>query len=67
MCVLSQGSVVVTYDLWFDQPISPKEAETQLKAGLQEAGPTELVIDADRIQITGEVPDRSPETAGGHR
>lgn len=55
--VLSQGSVVVTSDLWFNQPISPKEAESQLKAGLRAAGPTELVIDSDRILITGEIPD----------
>ncbi|CAF97271.1 unnamed protein product, partial [Tetraodon nigroviridis] len=48
----SQGSVVVTSDLWFNQPISPKEAEAQLKAGLQAAAPTELVIDLDRILIT---------------
>lgn len=55
MTVLSRGSVVVTSDLWFNQPIGPKEAETQLKAGLQAAGPTELVIDSDRILITGEI------------
>ncbi|TNM84403.1 hypothetical protein fugu_008581 [Takifugu bimaculatus] len=53
----SRGSVVVTSDLWFNQPIGPKEAETQLKAGLQAAGPTELVIDSDRILITGEIPE----------
>lgn len=57
MTVLSRGSVVVNSDLWFNQPIGPKEAETQLKAGLQEAGPTELVIDSDRILITGEIPE----------
>ncbi|XP_029704118.1 enteropeptidase [Takifugu rubripes] len=51
----SRGSVVVTSDLWFNQPIGPKEAETQLKAGLQAAGPTELVIDLDRILITDKV------------
>lgn len=50
--------MVVTSDLWFNQPISPKEAEGQLKAGLQAAGPTELVIDPDRILVTGEIPDR---------
>lgn len=47
----------MTSDLWFNQPIGPKEAETQLKAGLQAAGPTELVIDSDRILITGEIPE----------
>lgn len=57
MTVLSRGSVVVNSDLWFNQPIGPKEAETQLKAGLQAAGPTELVIDSDRILITGEIPE----------
>lgn len=57
MAVLSRGSVVVTSDLWFNQPIGPKEAETQLKAGLQAAGHTELVIDSDRILITGEIPE----------
>ena len=63
MSVLSQGSVVVTFDLWFNQPISAKEAESRLKAGLQATGPTELVIDSDRILVTGEVQDGSPETA----
>lgn len=57
MTVLSRGSVVVTSDLWFNQPIGLKEAETQLKAGLQAAGSTDLVIDADRILITGETPE----------
>lgn len=65
LSVLSQGSVVVTSDLWFNQPISPKEAESQLKAGLQAAGPTELVIDSDRILITGRIPDRSQEGQEG--
>ncbi|XP_070773322.1 enteropeptidase [Enoplosus armatus] len=46
----SQGSVVVTFDLWFDQLIDVKEAEQQLGAGLQ-AGATGLVIDRNSIQI----------------
>lgn len=49
--------MVVTSDLWFSPPIGPEEAESQLKAGLQAAGPTALVIDPDRIQITGESPE----------
>lgn len=54
ICVLSQGSVVVTSDLWFNQLINVKEAEQQLKAGLQEAEATGLVIDTNSIQITGD-------------
>lgn len=38
MSVCSRGSVVVTSDLWFTQPIGPEEAGRQLKAGLQAAG-----------------------------
>lgn len=57
MSVCSRGSVVVTSDLWFTQPVGPEEAERQLKAGLRAAGPTELVIDPDRILVTGEIPE----------
>ncbi|KAK5858081.1 hypothetical protein PBY51_002252 [Eleginops maclovinus] len=48
----SQGSVAVTFDLWFNQLIDLKEVEQQLGAGLQEAGGTGLVIDRNSIQIT---------------
>ncbi|KAM9348480.1 enteropeptidase [Symphorus nematophorus] len=58
----SRGSVVVTFDLWFNQLIRPKEAEQQLGAGLQEARDTRLVVDRNSIQITGEVTVRSEET-----
>lgn len=51
--------MVVTSSLWFNELIDPKEAEQQLKAGLQEAEATGLVIDANSIQITGD-PVRSP-------
>lgn len=54
MCVLSRGSVVVNFDIWFDQPLDVKEAEQQLEAGLQEVGPTGLVIDRNSIQMTGD-------------
>lgn len=54
MCVFSRGSVVVTFDLWFNQLINVKEAEQQLGAGLQETGATGLVIDRNSIQITGD-------------
>ncbi|XP_078028860.1 enteropeptidase isoform X14 [Epinephelus lanceolatus] len=48
----SQGSVVVTSDLWFNQLIDVKEAEQQLRAGLQAAEGTGLVIDRNSIRIT---------------
>lgn len=54
ICVLSRGSVVVTFDLWFNQLIDEKEAEQQLEAGLHEAEATGLVIDTNSIQITGD-------------
>ncbi|XP_028278335.1 enteropeptidase [Parambassis ranga] len=47
----SQGSVAVTFDLWFNQLISVKEAEQQLWAGLQEANGRGLLIDKNSIQI----------------
>ncbi|KAG8008353.1 Macrophage colony-stimulating factor 1 receptor 2, partial [Nibea albiflora] len=50
----SRGSVVVNFDVWFDQPVDVKEAEQQLGVGLQEAGPSELVIDRNSIQMTDE-------------
>ncbi|TKS83453.1 Enteropeptidase [Collichthys lucidus] len=50
----SRGSVVVNFDIWFDQPLDVKEAEQQLGAGLQEVGPTGLVIDRNSIQMTDE-------------
>lgn len=52
-CVLSQGSVLVTFDLWFSQLTDVKEVELQLKAGLQDS--MGLVVDQDSIRITGEV------------
>lgn len=54
MCVLSQGSVVVNSDLWFNQLVEVKEAETQLKVGLRKAGDRILMIDTDSIHITGD-------------
>lgn len=54
MCVYSNGSVVVTFDLKFNQLISTEEAEQQLEAGLQEAEATGFVIDKKSIQITGD-------------
>uniref|UniRef100_A0A4W6E6S6 Transmembrane serine protease 15 n=1 Tax=Lates calcarifer TaxID=8187 RepID=A0A4W6E6S6_LATCA len=54
ICVFSQGSVAVTFDLWFNQLIEAKEAEQQLGAGLQEAEGGGLVIDRNSIRITGE-------------
>ncbi|XP_051250739.1 enteropeptidase isoform X2 [Dicentrarchus labrax] len=54
----SQGSVVVNFDVSFNQLIDVKEVEQQLGAGLQEAGPTGLMIDRNSIQIT----DKQDET-----
>lgn len=54
MCVLSRGSVAVTFDLWFTQLIDVKEAQQQLWAGLQEAEGRGLVIKRNSIQITGD-------------
>ncbi|CAK6981349.1 LOW QUALITY PROTEIN: enteropeptidase [Scomber scombrus] len=49
----SQGSVVVIFDLHFNQLIQRKEAELQLRAGLQDSGG--LMIDRNSIQVTGDV------------
>ncbi|XP_067463265.1 enteropeptidase [Thunnus thynnus] len=49
----SQGSVVVTFDLQFNQVIDREEAELQLRAGLQDS--RGLVIDRNSIEITEEV------------
>ncbi|XP_068186952.1 enteropeptidase isoform X2 [Antennarius striatus] len=59
-----QGSVEVTFDLWFEQMISVKEVEQNLEAGLQEVGSTGLVIDGSSIQITEkqDVTTASPTT-----
>ncbi|KAM4545848.1 enteropeptidase [Odontesthes bonariensis] len=57
----SPGSVVVTFDLGFDQLIDAKEVEQQLGAGLQRVEATGLVIDLNSIEIT-EKPD--PTTPG---
>ncbi|KAM9728247.1 enteropeptidase [Menidia menidia] len=46
------GSVVVTFDLWFDRPVDGKEAELQMGAGLQQMGGGPLVIDPNSIEIT---------------
>ncbi|KAK2886672.1 enteropeptidase [Channa argus] len=48
----SQGSVVVNFNLWFDQLINVEEAEQQLAVGLQEVEGGGLVIDPDSIQVT---------------
>ncbi|XP_041656959.1 enteropeptidase [Cheilinus undulatus] len=57
----SRGSVAVTFDLWFNQLIDPKEAEQKLGAGLLELGTTGLVIDRNSIKIT-EKSNESTET-----
>ncbi|XP_035809077.1 enteropeptidase-like isoform X2 [Amphiprion ocellaris] len=56
----SRGSVVVTFDLWFDQLIKPKEVEQQLEAGLQEADGGGLVIDRNSIHITENTEETTP-------
>ncbi|XP_059206892.1 enteropeptidase [Centropristis striata] len=48
----SRGSVLVTFDLWFNQLVDAQEAEQQLGAGLQEAEGVGLVIDRNSIQVT---------------
>ncbi|XP_038144247.1 enteropeptidase [Cyprinodon tularosa] len=58
----SPGSVVVTFDLWFNQPIGTKEVEQNLGAGLQMAGGETLVIDINSIQIT-EKPEQTTPVA----
>ncbi|XP_075888236.1 enteropeptidase [Nelusetta ayraudi] len=61
----SQGSVVVNFDLQFNEQIGEKEARQQLIAGLQEVESTEFVIDTDSIQIS-EIQDETtaaPTTA----
>ncbi|XP_017259526.1 enteropeptidase isoform X1 [Kryptolebias marmoratus] len=56
------GSVVVTFDLWFNQLIETKEAEQQLGAGLQQTVGGALVIDTNSIWIT-EKPDKMTPAA----
>lgn len=60
MCILSNGSVIVTFDLWFNRLVDVKEVEQELGAGLQEVGDRGLVIDRNSIQITGECLMRGP-------
>uniref|UniRef100_A0A3Q3IQH3 Transmembrane serine protease 15 n=1 Tax=Monopterus albus TaxID=43700 RepID=A0A3Q3IQH3_MONAL len=48
----SRGSVVVTFDLWFNQLISVAAVEQWLRAGLQEVEGGGLVIDKNSVQIT---------------
>ncbi|XP_077597229.1 enteropeptidase [Stigmatopora nigra] len=44
-----QGSVLVTFDLWFTQLVDNQEVERELKAGLEQGGG--LVVDRDSIHI----------------
>ncbi len=46
--------MVVNFDLRFSQLVDVKDAEDLLRAGLQEAGSTGLVIDRNSIQLTGD-------------
>ncbi|XP_061596462.1 enteropeptidase [Cololabis saira] len=48
----SPGSVAVTFDLWFNQPIGSKDAEKQLGEGLKQVDGRGLVIDINSIKIT---------------
>ncbi|XP_043996530.1 enteropeptidase [Gambusia affinis] len=61
----SPGSVVVTFDLRFNQLINTEEVEQQLREGLQVAGSGALVIDTNSIQIT-EKPEKTTPTATGN-
>lgn len=54
ICVVSRGSVVVTFSLRFSQLIDVKEVEQVLGAGLQRIEGGVLVIDTKTISITGE-------------
>ncbi|KAL6098208.1 tmprss15 [Pungitius sinensis] len=58
----SLGSVVVNFDLSFNQLIHVKDAEQQLWTGLQESGAVELVIDRDSIWITEKQTETTAET-----
>lgn len=51
LCVFSQGSVMVTFELWFNQLIGVKKVEQQLQKALQDS--RGLVVDRNSIQITG--------------
>ncbi|XP_037544103.1 enteropeptidase [Nematolebias whitei] len=46
------GSVVVTFELWFNQQIETKEVEQQLGAGLDQIVGGTIVIEPNSIQIT---------------
>ena len=51
--VCSKGSVVVNFNLWFNQPVDVKEAEEQLVSGLRNPGNGPLVVDINSILIAG--------------
>lgn len=53
MCSISQGSVVVTFDLCFDHLIDVVEVEKQLGLGIHDVVGGTLVIDKNSIKVTG--------------
>ncbi|XP_077360528.1 enteropeptidase [Festucalex cinctus] len=57
----SQGSVLVTFDLWFTQRVDRQEAEQQMKAGLEES--RGLVVDRDSIHIMDQQMDTATTAA----
>uniref|UniRef100_A0A3Q0SR17 Transmembrane serine protease 15 n=1 Tax=Amphilophus citrinellus TaxID=61819 RepID=A0A3Q0SR17_AMPCI len=61
----SQGSVALTFTLWFNELIDEKEAEHQLGAGLQDIKGGTLVIDTNSISITAtSAPATTAATSG---
>ncbi len=57
MCALSEGSVLVCFELVFRGVLDPQTVQEQLVAGLQQADGSDdgLVIDIDSVQVTGNV------------
>ncbi|XP_034034105.1 enteropeptidase-like [Thalassophryne amazonica] len=64
----SQGSVVVTFDLWFYLLVTVKQVKQELEAGLQQIDTGGLIIDRSSIQITGHFTHNMKfSESGGHR
>ncbi|XP_051902352.1 enteropeptidase [Hippocampus zosterae] len=57
----TRGSVLVTFDLWFTGSVERREAERQMKAGLEESAG--LVVDKDSIRITEKEQQEEATTA----
>lgn len=57
VCALSEGSVLVLFELVFRGVLDSQTVQEQLVSGLQQADGSDdgLVIDIDSVQVTGDV------------